>query len=1233
MVDDQRRSHRPFAQRALSAVAEVRKEEVVTALLMFSYSFLAMTSYNIVKPITRSKFISDLGADNLPYVLLAVGLLIGVVMTGYAWISSRLPRPWGLPITQAGLVVLLLIFWVLFQTPAPWISVAFFFAGKVLGLLLISQFWTLANLVYDPRQAKRLFGFIGGGAPFGGIAGSVVITGYAARIGTTNLLLYSAGTLTLALGVVILIIRRERPPARDPATPSRSGVDALRFLREVKHLRVIALVIGLAAVGAAIIDQQLSMAASASKGREATDAITVFLGQVQLWTSLIGFVIQVWLTSRMHRLLGIGFALMVLPASLGATATLILLNGALWVPALSRVTDQALRYTVDKTTREILFLPLPEDLKYTVKSFVDVTVDRVAQGAAALLLLVLIKPWGFGLGWQSLGFASLVVACVWMVAALRAKRGYLATFRQSIERQGIQPGAVRLTVADLSTVEALMDELASPDERRVLYAIDVLESLEKHNLVTPLLLHHDSAAVRQRALAAMGAGRSTGGRQWIPAVRRLLADDSGDVRAAALATLAALQGRDAADIIRPYLEADDPRLVATAATVLIQTAEPADRSAAERALTTLVHDPSALARREGAAALGRVSNDDLRPLLMSLLYDADHGVAAEAMRSVRAVATADFRFVPTLVSLLPHRQLKGSARAVLIGYGQPVLETLAHFLHDPDEDIWVRRQVPATIAHVPSQRAMDILVSALADDDGFLRFTVISALGKLNHEHPEFAFDRVPVEKLVLREALRFYNYSSLHHNLFVCAGLSAEALLARSLGEKIARSKDRIYRLLGLLYPWRDVAAARWALERGDAKARSDAAEYMDNLLLGKIRHRLMPIVEALPDEQRVRKGNVFLKTRPRDVEETLLQLINDDDPVVAAAAINMVQERQLWSLAEDVEFVLAHRTVEDWHVFEAASWTLARHRLSEERRRASWVEPLPTIELADRIRRLPMFDAVWVDELVRIVDSGQQVRHERGRILYQEGAVPDGFEFLLDGRVTAQRGDADARTIDPPAPIAFEEVLEGLPMSETVRTVEPCVSLALSTDVCRSLLAESTDLVQGLFRMLMQRRPRLGQDLVVRGAASEPLDVPTAGGLTSIEKVLVVERIQPFSRVTPDVLLPLGSIAREVQMMAGARLFGPSDPPALWVIVAGTVSLEVAGKPPVEARAGDAVGIYETLAGGSVGCQARVTDPGVALSVDREDLFDLLSLRSDLLQQLFRALLASSRDSSSAP
>jgi len=139
-------------QRVLSPVVELRREEATTAVMMFGYSFLAMTAYNILKPITRSKFIGDLGPDNLPYVLLAAGILIGILMTGYSWLMARLPERGGLPITQVGMSATLFGFWFLFRLQATWVSVAFYLMALLLGVLLISQFWTLANLVYDPGR-------------------------------------------------------------------------------------------------------------------------------------------------------------------------------------------------------------------------------------------------------------------------------------------------------------------------------------------------------------------------------------------------------------------------------------------------------------------------------------------------------------------------------------------------------------------------------------------------------------------------------------------------------------------------------------------------------------------------------------------------------------------------------------------------------------------------------------------------------------------------------------------------------------------------------------------------------------------------------------------------------------------------------------------------------------------------------------------------------------------------
>jgi len=1214
--------------RLLTPVVELRKEEGLTALLMFSFSFTAMTAHNAIKPLARSKFIADLGADNLPYVLLASGLIIGVLMTGYAWLMARLPQRWGIPLMQVAIGGVLVAFYVLFQEKTTWASSAFYVLNSLTGVLLISQFWTVANLVYDPRQAKRLFGFIGGGAPLGGVAGSALAAN-AERIGSTNLLLIGAGLMVFSAAVVSYIGGRERMQS-DPGGQARddkgvSLTEAFSLLRRSRHLQIIALVISFSSIGAATIEQQLNMAAAAAKGSQATDAITAFLAQVALWTSSIAFIIQVWLTSKIHRYLGIGFALLILPVSMGSTAVVMLLNAALWAPSLARVIDQSLRYTVDKTTREILFLPLPADIKLRAKSFVDVTVDRAAKAGGALLLLLLVKPWGFDLDWQRLSIASLVMVGLWIVMSITAKRGYLSAFRRSIQRRDLAPAELRLDAADLSTIETLVQELANPDAARVVYAIDVLESLDKQNLVTPLLLYHESPKVRVRALRALAAARSDIARKWTPNIRKLVSDPDPSVRAGAIVALGAISNEDAASLARPMLTDADPRIRATAAAALASSPRSEDLDAAESALVSIItdtSDSSRRARRDVAAAIRQASQPRFRRLLVPLLYDPAPEVADEAMESVRAAGTDDFVFVPTLVALLRHRKLKGTARAVLVSYGEPVVDVLAHFMRDPDEDIWVRRHIPATLALIPGQKTVDALAATLQEPDGFLRYKAVSALERLRRTEQPLTFPREAIEKLAIKESRNYFNYLSLYDNVFGKKRLPDGSLLALALQQKMLRTKNRIYRLLALIYPWRDIDAAQWTLEHGDARGRASASEYLDNILSGQLRKQTMPVVEDLPLDEKVRRGNVLLRTRPRDIDETLLQLINDDDQVVAAAAIDIARQHKVWTLADDIEHVLAHRDARDWYVFEAASWALAEKRMPAERRRELWLEPLPAAELASRLRELPLFASVSVDELFRIAAAAKQVRHDPGAVLLNEGGVPLTTHFLLDGRVIGSSRDGEPRSIVAPAALGFAEALSGSPMRETIRTDGISVTLAMTAEELQTLLADNTDLVSGLFTTLSDSAEG-GRAPVESTRAAVEFEQLAESGLSPVEKVLALQRVPLLSRVSADEMRQIADITQTVTMKAGTPLFQESSAPALWVILSGEVSLEDrAAGAATTARAGDVIGAINTMAGRPLGRSADVVRGGIALKLDREDLFALLGERPELLRQIFSGM-----------
>ena len=301
-----------IVHRVLSPVVQVRQEESITLLLMFLYSFLAMTAYTIIKPLATGTFIAVVGAENLPVMVLVAGPVIAVIMQIYTAGISRLPQRWVIQVTQAGVVVLLIGFSVIFRVGQGLISVSAIYVFRlILGVLLLSQFWTLANDIYDPRQAKRFFGFIGGGSALGGLTASFLVQQTIETIGLNNLLLVSAVLVVGCMAIATAVVNRTQNVTFDEITSGGKktgvrGTEALRMLRESKHLQVIAIVIGLASMGAALVETQLNLAVEEFAGAGETGGIATLLATVQLYTSLAGFVIQVLLTSAIHRRLGIG---------------------------------------------------------------------------------------------------------------------------------------------------------------------------------------------------------------------------------------------------------------------------------------------------------------------------------------------------------------------------------------------------------------------------------------------------------------------------------------------------------------------------------------------------------------------------------------------------------------------------------------------------------------------------------------------------------------------------------------------------------------------------------------------------------------------------------------------------------------------------------------------------------------------------------------------------------------
>ena len=238
-----------LASRLVSPIVQLRQGEAVTALLMFAYSFLA-AAVHMIKPVTRGLFIKSSARPALGQF--GAGIVIGLIMQGYTRVISLVPRRWMIPTTLSAIVILMTSFYFMFASfpTNRGVAVGFYLFGLIIGILLISQFWTLANDVYDPRQAKRIFGFVGAGSSLGGFTGAIMTSTVVDNIGTNGVLLVSAATLALCTMTVMGCPARTMLAQRRSKTGEKRGERrrAIRLLRSSRHLQTIAMVIGFAAM-------------------------------------------------------------------------------------------------------------------------------------------------------------------------------------------------------------------------------------------------------------------------------------------------------------------------------------------------------------------------------------------------------------------------------------------------------------------------------------------------------------------------------------------------------------------------------------------------------------------------------------------------------------------------------------------------------------------------------------------------------------------------------------------------------------------------------------------------------------------------------------------------------------------------------------------------------------------------------------------------------------------------
>ena len=304
--------------RALERLLRLQRGDLPRGLLLFAYLFLVIAAYLVGQVARDALFLGRFKASLLPFADLALFLSVTAAVALYVRAGRRLglDRLLTGSLTLFGVVALVLAL-LARGAPRPWLFPVVYVWVGIFGVLAPAQVWTLANYVLTPREARRLFGFVGAGATVGATVGGVLSSAVARRFGAESLLVLISALLLLATVPVRALWTRRPGTVGGSATPLGRGHglrDSLRLVLGSPHLRAIAGIVVLSSFVTAVSGWQFK--AMAQQALVTKDALAAFFGTFNASVGVLCVATQVLLTAGVLRRFGLGPALFLLPAGL-----------------------------------------------------------------------------------------------------------------------------------------------------------------------------------------------------------------------------------------------------------------------------------------------------------------------------------------------------------------------------------------------------------------------------------------------------------------------------------------------------------------------------------------------------------------------------------------------------------------------------------------------------------------------------------------------------------------------------------------------------------------------------------------------------------------------------------------------------------------------------------------------------------------------------------------------------
>lgn len=402
--------------RIVRAASKVEPHELKATVASFSFVFILMASYFILRPV-RDAMASDWSDAEVSLLWNINAFVSAGIVAAYGFAVSRLRFRQVAPIIYTFFAATFVAFYigVQFVDDRTLIDKSFYLWVSVFALFHLSVFWTLMADTFTKEQSKRLFAVIGAGASLGAIVGPAVPTLFAGRIGVDTLMLIASCGLLLVIPLVFYLYRLKRTElgnadvAADLALAKMGGAWWSGFRTFVTNPMLLGIGIFIVLyvfLNAFFYFGQKNLLAEYTRAER-----TTILAGVDWLVNTLTFGLAFFATGRLATRFGMAVTLALLPVFVVVGMLILAVAPVLTVLLALQVARRSGNFGVTRPAREMLYTQVSREERFKAKPVVDIVVYRGGDAVSATAFALLTE--GLGLGLAAIALIGSGIAAVW----------------------------------------------------------------------------------------------------------------------------------------------------------------------------------------------------------------------------------------------------------------------------------------------------------------------------------------------------------------------------------------------------------------------------------------------------------------------------------------------------------------------------------------------------------------------------------------------------------------------------------------------------------------------------------------------------------------------------------------------------------------------------------------------------------------------------------------------------